>query len=276
MPELPEVETVCNGIRPILQGNKIKSVQLNRPNLRFPFPKAMIDILTNNTVSSVIRRAKYIIITMESGHVWITHLGMTGKFIINPDTTDKHDHVVITTELGDKLVYNDPRRFGYMDLRSHNESCKHTDKLGPEPLGDEFSGSVLYENLQSRKLPLKTALLNQHVVAGLGNIYVCEALWECSLHPEKITNTITKNQAQDLYNAIVDTLNRAIASGGSSLKDYRQADGSLGYFQHSWRAYGKEFEPCEYKINSKLCNGTITRITQSGRSTFYCPSHQKK
>ena len=273
MPELPEVETVCNGIRPVLQGHSIASVTLNRPDLRFPLPLNLQSILTHNTVTSVNRRAKYIIISLESGHIWITHLGMTGKFIINPDTTDKHDHVIIKTTNGDTLVYNDPRRFGYMDLRGENDPCKHTDTLGPEPLGNHFSGTVLYENLKSRKLPLKTALLNQAVVAGLGNIYVCEALWECALHPEKKSNTITKNQASTLYTAIVETLNRAIASGGSSLRDYRQADGSLGYFQHNWRAYGKENEPCNH---SDKCKGTITRITQSGRSTFFCPKHQKK
>ena len=273
MPELPEVETVVGGIRPVLQGHSITSITLNRPDLRFPFPHNMKSVLTGNTVTSVTRRAKYIIITLESGHIWITHLGMTGKFIINPDTTDKHDHVVIQTANGDKLVYNDPRRFGYMDLRGENEHCKHTDSLGPEPLGNHFSGAVLYDNLKSRKLPLKTALLNQAVVAGLGNIYVCEALWECALHPEKISNTITKKQASALYTAIVDTLNRAIASGGSSLRDYRQADGSLGYFQHNWRAYGKENEPCNH---NETCKGTIKRITQSGRSTFFCPKHQKK
>ena len=273
MPELPEVETVANGIRPVLQGHSIASVTLNRPDLRFPLPKTLSTILTHNRVSHVGRRAKYIIITLESGHIWIIHLGMTGKFIINPTGSDKHDHVIITTNNGDKLVYNDPRRFGYMDIRGENDPCKHTDSLGPEPLGNHFNGDVLFDNLKARKLPLKTALLNQAVVAGLGNIYVCEALWECALHPEKISNTITKKQADTLYKAIVDTLNRAIASGGSSLRDYRQADGSLGYFQHSWKAYGKENDPCNH---DHKCKGTIKRITQSGRSTFFCPKHQKK
>ena len=295
MPELPEVETVCNGIRPILQHNRIVRVTLNRDNLRFPFPDDMVDILTNSRVIDVSRRAKYIVITLDTGHVWVTHLGMTGKFIITPhnhvgdnSVGGKHDHVVITMENGDTLIYNDPRRFGYMDLRGHNEPCPHTDSLGAEPLGADFSGDILYNSLKTRKSPLKTALLNQKIVAGLGNIYVCEALWQCALHPEKVSNTITKKQAHGLYTAIVDTLNRAIASGGSSLKDYRQADGSLGYFQHSWRAYGKENEPCHYMggnlgdkpstcgHDSVKCDGTITRTTQGGRSTFFCDTHQKK
>ena len=280
MPELPEVQTVCDGIRPVLQEKTISSVTLNRPNLRFPFPDDFAKVLCQNTVQSVQRRAKYILITMTSGHIWTTHLGMTGKFIINPETPDKHDHVVITTESGDILVYNDPRRFGYMDLRSHNSPCKHTDSIGPEPLGNHFNGDILYQSLKSRKTPIKTALLNQTVVAGLGNIYVCEALWQSSIHPKKLAHTLTQDQCHDLYTAITQILNKAITSGGSSLRDYRQADGSLGYFQHSWQAYGQENQPCTYKgfngHTEKSCTGTIIRITQSGRSTFLCETHQKR
>lgn len=280
MPELPEVETVCTGIRPLLQDKTIATITLNRPNLRFPFPPKFAEILTNNTVLSVKRRAKYIIITLKSGHVWLTHLGMSGKFVIIPKTqsytADKHDHVVIKTESDDTLVYNDPRRFGYMDIRAENAPCPHTNKIGAEPLGNQFNGVALYESLKTKKSPIKTALLDQRIVAGLGNIYVCEALWQSAISPTKQANHLTKPQCETLYHAIVKILNTAIQSGGSSLRDYRQADGTLGYFQHQWQAYGQENQPCPYQTQQgKKCKGKITRITQAGRSTFYCPTHQK-
>lgn len=275
MPELPEVQTVCDGIRPVLQDKILTSVTLNRPDLRFPLPLDFTQILTNNRVKSIHRRAKYIMITLMSDHVWLTHLGMTGKFIINPQIQNKHDHVIITTESGDSLVYNDPRRFGYMNIRADGTPCKHTDTLGPEPLGNHFSGTTLHATLKTRKTPIKNTLLNQAVVAGLGNIYVCEALWLAKINPKKSAHTLTRNQCQDLYTAITNTLNKAIASGGSSLRDYRQADGSLGYFQHNWQAYGRENEPCQFKNHTgEICSGTIKRITQGGRSTFFCNTHQ--
>ncbi len=290
MPELPEVETVRCGLEPHMVGRKINHVDQRRPNLRFPFPDKFPERLVGQEITALTRRAKYIFINLSGGESWMVHLGMTGRFTINPakeaqatigqsghnsgwPLAEPHDHVIVTLDDGSIVVYNDVRRFGYMDLMDTDKIDQHAAiiNLGPEPLTEEFSPLQLMEKLKTKKSAIKMVMLDQSVVAGLGNIYICEALWRAGINPKTPSNKITKKQAVSLVGIVKDVLKDAIASGGSSLKDYRKADGELGYFQHQWDAYGKEGEPC----GKDNCDGEIIRIIQSGRSTFYCPQHQK-
>ncbi len=276
MPELPEVETVCRGLRPKLEGQKLERVIQRREDLRFPLPNDFADRLTGRTVERIERRAKYMLLHRDAGWTLLGHLGMSGRMTMiegEPPTAGKHDHIEFLTGAGTTVRYNDARRFGFMDLIETDQLGDHPmlRDLGPEPLSNAFNDTALIEALQGRRSPIKAALLDQKIVAGLGNIYVCEALFRAAISPRRSAHTIPGRRAERLVPAIRDVLTAAIAAGGSSLRDYVQADGDLGYFQHNWRAYGRKGEIC----GEEGCSGVISRIVQSGRSTFYCGKHQR-
>ncbi|WP_339832904.1 bifunctional DNA-formamidopyrimidine glycosylase/DNA-(apurinic or apyrimidinic site) lyase [uncultured Parvibaculum sp.] len=293
MPELPEVETVRRGLVPALEGRRFAHVTLRRPDLRFPFPKGFARRLTGRRVSRLERRAKYILVCLDATatapeEVLIMHLGMSGRFTIHgPDGpmapghfhhgmpgTERHDHVVFDMEDGTRIVYADHRRFGFMDLvpEASLDASRHFAGMGPEPLGNAFSGPVLAERLAGRRTPIKAALLDQRTVAGLGNIYVCEALFRAGLSPRRMAATVaTPLRSTRLAAAIRCVLEEAIVAGGSTLRDYAHTDGALGYFQHSFAVYDREGNAC----SKPGCGGTVNRIVQSGRSTFFCSSCQR-
>lgn len=283
MPELPEVETVRRGLAPVMEGAVLAQVAVNRPDLRWPFPERMAERLAGRRVLRLRRRSKYILADLDSGETLLIHLGMSGRILISGDplgnfvhahpAPEKHDHVVFDMESGARITFNDPRRFGAMDLMDTERAEAHPllARLGPEPLGNAFSESYLVAALKDRNTPVKSALLDQKIVAGLGNIYVCEALFRTGISPRRKARAISAARAATLVPAIRDVLTRAIAAGGSSLKDFRQADGELGYFQHSFDVYGREGQPCR----REPCGGTVARIVQSGRSSFYCPACQR-
>lgn len=271
MPELPEVETVKRGLEPVLVGAFFSELALNRANLRYPFPDNMKDRIEGKKCLSLRRRGKYIWMDLDSRETLIIHLGMSGSFTINPDKIKKHDHVVFKTNRGDTIVYNDPRRFGFMIFveTGKEEEYKSFSSMGVEPLGNEFHRAELLQKLKNKKTPIKISLLDQSVVAGVGNIYACEALYMAGISPLKSSDKITKPQAEKIVTAIRDVLNSAIQSGGSSLRDHRQTNGTMGYFQHSFKVYDRAGQKCPET------GGEIKKITQSGRSTFYCPAKQK-
>ncbi|MEN6541311.1 bifunctional DNA-formamidopyrimidine glycosylase/DNA-(apurinic or apyrimidinic site) lyase [Parvibaculum sp.] len=293
MPELPEVETVRRGLAPALEGRRIRLATQRRANLRYPLPEHFAERLTGRLVERLDRRAKYILARLEGGEVLLIHLGMSGRFTIHPPSGDrsspgafhhampesgagaeKHDHIILDMEDGTRIVYSDHRRFGFMDLIAADDLDKnpHLAALGPEPLGNEFSAATLSERLKGRRAPIKAALLDQRTVAGLGNIYVCEALFRAGLSPNRTAASVVGPQRSErLARAIRDVLNEAIAAGGSTLRDYAHTDGELGYFQHSFAVYDREGQAC----SKPGCGGTVKRIVQSGRSTFYCPRCQK-
>ena len=283
MPELPEVETVRRGLQPVMEGRVITSAAINRPDLRWPFPVDMADRLTGKRVLALRRRSKYILADLESGETLIIHLGMSGRMLISGailgefhyahPAPAKHDHVVLDMEGGARVTFNDARRFGSMDLIATDAAETHMllRSLGPEPLGNAFSGPYLIERLKDRNTPIKSALLDQGVIAGLGNIYVCEVLFRARINPARKAGQIAAIRVAGLVPIIRDVLAEAIEAGGSSLRDYRQADGELGYFQHSFKVYGREGMPCV----ATGCTSKITRISQSGRSSFYCPTCQR-
>ena len=276
MPELPEVETVRRGLQPVLEGHLLADVVQRRPDLRFPLPERMPERLRGRRVIHVGRRAKFILMDLDDGQVLIIHLGMSGRMTIHegtPPPAGRHDHVEFLTDAGVTVRFNDARRFGMIDLVAGDalDAYPMLAGLGPEPLSNEFNEAALSAALAGRRTPIKAALLDQRVVAGLGNIYVCEALWHAGISPRRGAHTIPGARAARLVPAIRQVLEAAIAAGGSSLRDYVQASGELGYFQHEWRAYGREGENC----GREGCNGVIRRITQSGRSTFYCALHQR-
>ncbi len=278
MPELPEVETVRRGLAPRLEGRRLQRVVQRRPDLRWPLPERFAERLTGRRVLTVGRRAKYLQIEIDSGEVLLVHLGMSGRMVLTPAPVvrpEPHDHVILETEDGQAVRFNDPRRFGMMDLVPADGLDRHRllATLGPEPLGDAFTAEYLAHALAGRRTPIKAALLDQRVVAGLGNIYVCEALFQARLSPRRLAASVQGARAARLVTAVRDVLARAIAAGGSSLRDYVQADGELGYFQHAWAVYGREGDPCP----GCRCDGDpgIQRIVQSGRSTFYCPTRQR-
>lgn len=280
MPELPEVETVRRGLSPVMEGKKILTADIRRPDLRWPFPTNMSERLTNKIVVKLRRRSKYILADLDSGETLIIHLGMSGRMQISGRSHDdtllapqKHDHVILDMEGGARISFNDARRFGAMDLAPTEDLDSHKllAKLGPEPLGNEFNESYLVNRLQSKKSPIKTALLDQGIIAGLGNIYVCEVLFRTQIDPKTRTDTLDQPDVNKLVPAIREVLNEAIEAGGSTLKDHRQADGELGYFQHNFKVYGRESMSCQRPD----CGGTIERIVQSGRSTFYCNQCQR-
>lgn len=276
MPELPEVETVRRGLAPALEGHTLSRVQLHRPNLRFPFPDGFGQSLIGKVVKSVGRRAKFLLITLEDGTVLISHLGMSGSFRIyeaDPPALDKHDHVVFQVSNGFEIRYNDPRRFGFMDLTTEAEMPDHSmlSKIGPEPVHPGLSGPELAVRLKGKAAPIKAALLDQSVIAGIGNIYACEALFMAGISPKRKANSIQGGRADKLATAIQEVLLKAIEAGGSSLKDHRQTSGELGYFQHSFQVYGRAGEACT------VCGPDvpIQQFTQSGRSTFFCSRCQR-
>lgn len=283
MPELPEVETVVRGLAPFVEGARIESVSLNRSDLRFPFPDQFVRRLEGQTITHLGRRAKYILATLSDGSVWLSHLGMTGAFRVGDaalaepsrlnagEASGKHVHVqarLIHPARGRvSLSYSDPRRFGFMDLFAPDAINPFTDPLGPEPLGNTLDGPYLAGKLKSKKGPIKSVLLDQRVIAGLGNIYVCEALFMSAIDPRRVAGTLTLAEVEALVSAIRTVLAAAIAAGGSTLRDFAKSDGTPGYFQHSFAVYGHESDPCP----RAGCQGTIERIVQAGRSSFFCP-----
>ena len=279
MPELPEVETVMRGLAARLKGRTIVRALVNRPDLRWPMPPGLAARLTGARVTGFRRRAKYILMRLEGGDSVLLHLGMSGRMLIGPNRPNQetlHEHVVLETDEGWRVGFVDPRRFGSIDLvrTDAEDSHKLLAGLGPEPLGDDFSVASLSEALAGKKTPIKSALLDQKNVAGLGNIYVCEALFRAKISPQRSAHTIPGARAVRLVPEIKATLEEAIAAGGSSLRDYVQTNGELGYFQHAWKVYGRENEPCPTCPGGTVCQG-VKRIVQSGRSTFHCPRVQR-
>ena len=283
MPELPEVETVRRGLEPAMQGAVIVRAEVNRPDLRWPFPERMAERLTGQRVDRLRRRSKYILADLSGGETLLIHLGMSGRMTVSGDplgvfvrdhpAAQKHDHVVFHMDNGARVTFNDPRRFGAMDLMAKGEAETHKllAGLGPEPLGNDFHEEYLIGAFRGRLSPVKAALLDQRIIAGLGNIYVCEALFSAGISPRRKAGRIASARVATLVPIIRQVLSDAILAGGSSLKDFRQADGELGYFQHSFDVYGREGEPC----GREGCAGTITRIVQSGRSSFCCLQCQR-
>jgi formamidopyrimidine-DNA glycosylase len=285
MPELPEVETIRRGLLPVMKGRRIARVEARRPDLRVPIPRDLKARLEGRRVAEIGRRAKYLLIELDSGDVCVVHLGMSGRLFIEKDHArplDAHDHVTLTMDDGARVTLNDPRRFGLVALMAKAEMPKHKlfAAVGPEPLDAAFDGEALAAALRGRKTSLKAALSDQRLVAGLGNIYVCEALFHSGLSPKRRAGTVKGEKAAALAAAIKRVLNDAIASGGSSLRDYIQPSGELGYFQHRWAVYDKEGRPCpgcdcgaEDRVNVK--GRGVRRFVQGGRSTFYCPRRQR-
>lgn len=283
MPELPEVETVRRGLAPVMQGQVIAQADVNRPDLRWPFPDKMAERLTGQRVERLRRRSKYILVDLASGETLLVHLGMSGRMLISGDplgvfvhehpAPEKHDHVVFHMKNGARITFNDPRRFGAMDLMETATADQHKllSVLGPEPLGNDFHEDHLIAAFKGKMTPVKAALLDQKIVAGLGNIYVCEALFRAGISPRRKAGRIAKPRVAALVPIIRDVLQDAIEAGGSSLRDFRQADGELGYFQHSFDVYGREGEACR----REGCPGTVGRIVQSGRSSFFCAQCQR-
>ena len=283
MPELPEVETIMRGISPFLEGATIKKIKLNRTDLRWPFPENFASRLKEAKVLNLKRRSKYILVDLSTGETLLIHLGMSGKFLVSGSKIGKyfyesskvsnHNHVIFELNDGTIITYNDPRRFGVMDLAETEDLKNHKflKKLGPEPLGNNFNSDYLITKLSKKESPIKNVLLNQSVIAGLGNIYVCEALFMSGILPMKKASKISKNKCEELVRNIRTVLTSAIDAGGSSLKDFTDIQGNFGYFQFEFHVYGRENEYCKIKS----CGRKIKRISQSGRSSFYCPSCQR-
>lgn len=269
MPELPEVETTVAGLRQVLENARIERVEPRRADMRFPFPVDLRQRLTGAHILGLGRRAKYGLIETDRDDVLIFHLGMSGRWRIDPEEIGKHDHLILETG-AHRLALHDPRRFGFVHLvaRAELQAYPAFAAMGPEPLGDDFDGSYLATILVERTAPIKAALLDQHVVAGLGNIYVCEALNIAGISPRRAAGRISPARLNRLSDAIKAVLRAAIAAGGSTLRDYARPNGELGYFAKDWRVYGREDETCP-------CGGTVRRRVDSGRSTFYCPACQR-
>jgi len=275
MPELPEVETVRRGLEPVLVGQALKRIIVRRKNLRFPLPNDLGQRLTGKTINQLDRRGKYLLMHIDGGDVLIAHLGMSGSFCIYPDASQppkKHDHVIFITKTGTTVHYHDPRRFGFMLLTTNQEldDFPMLAAMGPEPVMPSLTGSQLMDRLGSRQTSIKAALLDQKVIAGIGNIYACEAMFKAGISPNRKAASIRGGRAEKLAIAIEDVLMTAIEAGGSSLKDHKQPNGELGYFQHTFKVYDQEGEIC-----SSCQKNTIQRIVQNGRSTFYCSACQR-
>lgn len=283
MPELPEVETVRAGLLPVMEGRVILAADVRRPDLRFPFPADMTMRLTGARVDALRRRSKYILADLSTGETLLIHLGMSGRMLISGamlggfhhdhPVPAKHDHVVLDMAGGARVTFNDARRFGAMDLMVTDRADEHwlLKGIGPEPLGNAFHEDYLAARLKGRAMPIKAALLDQKIVAGLGNIYVSEILFRAGIDPRLAAGAISAQRIAALVPVVREVLSEAIAAGGSSLRDYRQADGELGYFQHSFRVYDRAGAPCP----TPGCKGEIVRIVQSGRSTFFCAKCQR-
>jgi formamidopyrimidine-DNA glycosylase len=281
MPELPEVETVRRGLEPALVGARVVGVEQRRPDLRFPFPERFAERLAGRLIKALRRRAKYLLADLDSAEVLVMHLGMSGSFRVEesarPSNRGSHDHVAFDLSTGTRVTYNDPRRFGFMQLIAGADLAAHPlfATIGLEPLGDELDGAALARRFANKRTSLKAALLDQSLIAGLGNIYVCEALHRAGLSPLRAASSLAGKtgapnaRAHGLAGAIRDVVAEAIAAGGSSLRDHRRPDGRLGYFQHAFRVYDREGTPCP------CCGARVRRIVQGGRSTFYCPRCQK-
>lgn len=279
MPELPEVETVRRGLLPALEGAVITDVVVRRRDMRRPVPEDFEKRVEGQRVLSLSRRSKYILVLLESGEQIIIHLGMSGRIRIfegNPEEPDKHDHVEFITDSRKCIRYGDPRRFGFVDLVKVGEEAIYPPlvKLGPEPLDEAFNGAMLFERFKGKTTSMKAALMDQRIIAGLGNIYVNEALYRSAILPTKQAGQLSLKKTKILAEVIKDVLLEAIEAGGSSLKDHRQTDGELGYFQHSFQVYGREGEPCKLCANNHK-SSRVKRIVQQGRSTFYCSSCQR-
>jgi len=287
MPELPEVETVRRGLIPVMEGQRIAKAIQNRPDLRWPLPERFVERLTGKRIERIGRRGKYLLLDLDSGEALIVHLGMSGRFLLHTSDSvregatfhqavgsesGKHDHVVLEIEGGNRAVFNDARRFGAMDLWPTDtiETHKFFSGMGPEPLSNSFSGAYLAEAFANRKTSLKAALLDQRRVAGLGNIYVCEALFGAKLSPTRAAGSLTSKEHTRLAKVIREVLATAIDAGGSSLRDFHGASGELGYFQHAFKVYDREGKRC----TRRGCSGTIIRLVQSARSTYYCGTCQ--
>jgi len=286
MPELPEVETVRRGLAPAMEGRRILSAEARRPDLRFAFPERFAARLTGTRVERIDRRSKYLLVRLGSGETLLMHLGMSGRFSVTAEDISRqpgdfvyaapanpaHDHVGFEMEGGVTVTYNDPRRFGFMTLYATDDedTQPYLKDLGPEPLSNGFSEARLNTAFKGRRSPVKAGLLDQHVVAGLGNIYVCEALWRARISPRRLCQSIPGVRASRLAPAVRAVIAEAIEAGGSTLRDYAGADGAMGYFQHRFDVYGREGEPCH-----RCEDARIERIVQSGRSSFYCPSCQR-
>ena len=301
MPELPEVETVRLGLQPVLEGFRLTDVETRRGDLRVPFPRDFVARTKGRKVKQLRRRAKYILADLDSGETLVIHLGMSGRMSVYSEGeqrrigsyvydkapegagSGKHDHVVFETDAPARIIFNDHRRFGLMALvdTGNLEQDKLFKDIGIEPLSEKFNSAYLTKVLDGKKTPIKSALLDQRLVAGLGNIYVCEALFRAGISPKRLAGTIKKERIGPLVTAIKKVLKDAIAAGGSTLRDHAQATGDPGNFQHHFLVYGREGKPCKYPASSseavghkKSCKGTVKRIVQSGRSTFYCPKCQ--
>lgn len=273
MPELPEVETVCRGLRAQILKRKIMSVKYHRPNLRFVLPKNLPNAAAGKKILAIERVSKYVLMVLDDGGKILLHLGMSGRLSFHDPknfTPAKHDHVVFFFDKGPLLAFNDARRFGVLDyLKPGQDGHTLLGNVGMDPFSDELTVSWLTAKLAKRKTPMKNFLMDQKIIAGLGNIYVCEALYRAGISPKRQAGKVKESEAKKLLPAIRAVLNEAIKAGGSSLRDYVQTDGELGYFQKAFRVYGREDEPC------KNCKTPVKRITQSGRSTFYCNVCQK-
>src|SRR6195952_5138550 len=279
MPELPEVETVMRGLQARLEGRILLRAVARRPDLRWPLPAGLAERLNGAPVVGFRRRAKYILMRLDSGWSVLIHLGMSGRMLVEPvgrNDITLHEHIELETDDGWRVGFVDPRRFGSVDLIETDREDSHRllAGLGPEPLDDAFSVAVLATALAGKRTPIKAALLDQKIVAGLGNIYVSEALFRAAISPQRLASSVPGARASRLVPAIKQTLLDAIAAGGSSLRDYVQPEGELGYFQHAWRVYGHAGDPCPVCPGPPACPG-IRRIVQSGRSTFYCPRTQR-
>jgi formamidopyrimidine-DNA glycosylase len=286
LPELPEVETIRRGLAPHLEGRRIERTTLNRPDLRFPFPTRFAERLAGAVIGPPDRRAKYLLLPLSSGETLVIHLGMSGRLLVEHAAAGEapgrfqhdvtrlgaHDHVILALDDASRLVFNDPRRFGFMLLEATGAIGQHPafSGLGVEPLSNHFDAGFLAGRLRGRRMPIKAALLDQRIIAGLGNIYVCEALHRARIAPERAAGTLGEPEIARLVPAIRDVLAEAIAAGGSTLRDYRHEDGSLGYFQHAFRVYDRAGAACP----NPGCGGVIRRIVQSGRSTFHCAACQ--
>ncbi len=280
MPELPEVETVCRGLALRLEGRRLRRVIQRRPDLRFPLPDRFVERLEGRRVIRVCRRAKFFMLHLDDDQVLVGHLGMSGRMLVDAapiGDLGPHDHIVFETDDGTTIRFNDARRFGFMDLvgRAQLDNYPLLANLGPEPLGNEFNGPVLAAALKGKTTPIKAALLDQRVVAGLGNIYASESLFWAGLSPRRLARTVQGDRAERLAVAIRRVLSEAIAAGGSSLRDFVRVDGELGYFQHRWAVYDRPGERCPGCICTDANAGGIRRIVQSGRSTFYCARRQR-